>query len=260
MNAAITLWSKHIRKTLSNPEEMIGMLIQPVLWVVLFGVGMKSMMGPGMAGGNDASYIAFMAPGIVALSALGGAVAGGSTWLNERLRGIVKEYLAAPIPRLSILAGNAISTVTKALFQGVVIFIVGMLMGTRITGNPLGWLGGLILVSGFAMGFAGISIGFASMTDNVGAYHSMIMLLNLPLLFLSNALYPLSTMPTWMRIGSYINPTTYVIDGMRQMMMANDVISVMSDPIPLWICFAVVIFFAFLGMRMGLSAFKKSIR
>ena len=106
-----------------------------VLWVVLFGVGMKSMMGPDMAGGNDASYIAFMAPGIVALSALGGAVAGGSTWLNERLRGIVKEYLAAPIPRLSILAGNALSTVTKALFQGVVIFIVGMLMGTKITGK-----------------------------------------------------------------------------------------------------------------------------
>ena len=73
MTATYVLWNKHMRKFLANPEEMFGLMIQPILWVVLFGVGMKGMMGPGMPGGGD-SYITFMLPGIVALSALGGAV------------------------------------------------------------------------------------------------------------------------------------------------------------------------------------------
>ena len=112
MSAAITLWNRQMMKSIRNTEEMIGMLIQPVLWVVLFGVGMGSLLGPAMPGGED-FYITFMLPGIIALTASGGAIAGGSVWLMERIQGIVKEYLAAPIPRLSILMGNALSIVTK---------------------------------------------------------------------------------------------------------------------------------------------------
>jgi ABC-2 type transport system permease protein len=259
MAATLTLWNKHMRKFLANPMEMFGLAIQPVLWVVLYGVGMRSMMGAAMPGTGD-SYVSFMLPGIVALSALGGAIGGGSVWLTERLRGIVKEYLVAPIPRLSILMGNALSTMTKSLFQAVLILIVGVLMGADLSPNPLGWLGGLGLVAGFGLGFSGIALGMASSTDNPGAYHSMIMLLNLPLLFLSNALYPMSTLPLWMRIGAYLNPTSYVIDGVRQMMLKDGAALVGGGVLPLWLCFTVVAAFAALGMWMASSAFKKSLK
>jgi ABC-2 type transport system permease protein len=246
-------------KSLRNQMEMSGMLIQPVLWVVLFGVGMGSLLGPSIPGGED-FYITFMLPGIVALTASGGAIAGGSTWLNERLQGIVKEYLAAPIPRLSILLGNALSIVSKGLIQALVIVIVGLIVGANITSNPLAWLGTFLLVGGFALGFAGIAIAFASSTDNTGAYHSMIMLFNLPLLFLSNSLYPLGTMPAWMRIAALVNPTTYVVTGSRIMLI--DEVSTVADAatISLWLCFLVIAVFALLGMWWGYSAFKKSIK
>jgi ABC-2 type transport system permease protein len=100
MNAALTLWNKHMSKSMTNPEEAIGMLIQPILWVVLFGIGMGSLIGTTEPVAGD-FYMTFMLPGIIALTALGGAIGGGTEWLNERLQGIVKEYLAAPIPRLS---------------------------------------------------------------------------------------------------------------------------------------------------------------
>jgi ABC-2 type transport system permease protein len=254
MAATYTLWYKHMKKFRSNPEEMFGFTIQPILWVVLFGVGMRSLMG----GGN--AYVTFMLPGIVALSALGGAVGGGSVWLTERLRGIVKEYLAAPIPRLSILMGNALSAVTKSLFQAAIILIVGLLMGARLSGNPLGWLGGLVLVAGYGLGFSGVALATASATDNPGAYHAMIMLLNLPLLFLSNALYPLETLPTWMRIGALINPTSYVIDGVRQMMLKDGAALAGGEVLALWLCFVVVAAFAVLGMWMAYKAFKNSLK
>ena len=259
MAATFTLWNKHMKKFLANPMEMFGFAIQPVLWVVLFGVGMKSIMGSAIPGGGDA-YVTFMVPGIVALSALGGAVGGGSVWLTERLRGIVKEYLVAPIPRLSILMGNALSTMTKSLFQAAIILIVGLLMGANLSSNPLGWLGGLVLVAGYALGFSGVALATASATDNPGAYHSMIMLLNLPLLFLSNALYPLESLPTWMRIGALINPTSYVIDGVRQMVLEDGAALAGGEVLSLWLCFVVVAAFAALGMWMAYNAFKSSIK
>ena len=84
MNATMLLWQKQMKKALVHPEEIVGMLIQPILWVVLFGVGMRSLMritNPDTA----YDYLTFMLPGIVALTAVSAAIAGGSTWLNERL-------------------------------------------------------------------------------------------------------------------------------------------------------------------------------
>lgn len=257
MNAAFTLWHKHMVKLRANPEEAFGMLLQPVLWVVLFGVGMKSMME---TGSDDSIYIAFMVPGIVALSALSGGIAGGTVWLDERIRGIVKEYLVAPIPRLSILMGNALSTATKSLMQAAVIFWVGVLMGAAIKMDPWGWIGGVVLVGGYGLGFTGIALAVASKTDTPGAYHMLIFLLNLPLLFLSNALYPLKSLPTWMEIGARLNPTSYVVDGLRQMVLEDGTAMAGGDALPLWLCFAVVGIFATLAMWLALRAFESTVR
>jgi ABC-2 type transport system permease protein len=220
---------------------------------------MRNLMGTTTPGsGND--YMTFVVPGIVALTAVSVAIAGGSTWLTERLIGIVKEYLVAPIPRLSILMGNASSIVTKVLIQSIVILVVGVLMGASMSDNPMGWLGGFLLIAGYGIGFSGFALAVASSTDSSEGYHMMIFLLQLPLLFLSNSLYPLETMPTWMRIGSYANPTTYVVTGLRQITLGP--VSTMGTlaSIPLWLCFLVVIAFAAFGMNMALRAFKLAIK
>ncbi len=259
MNATLLLWQKQIKKAWVHPEEIVGMLMQPILWVILFGVGMRSLMGttaPG--GGND--YMTFMVPGIVALTAVSAAIVGGSTWLNERLIGIVKEYLAAPIPRLSILMGNTTGIVTKVLIQSIIILIVGLLMGAKLSDNPLGWLGGLLLITGYGIGFSGFALAVASSTDSSEGYHMMIFMLQLPLLFLSNSLYPLETLPSWMRIGAYANPTTYVVTGLRQITLGPTPTMGMVANIPLWLCFVVAVGFAVLGMTMALRAFKKVIK
>ena len=258
MSASILLWQKQMKKSLIHTEEIVGMLIQPILWVVLFGVGMRSLMAAATPGSGN-GYMTFIVPGIVALTAVGGAIGGGSTWLNERLMGIVKEYLVAPIPRLSILMGNALSITTKVLIQSIIILVVGVLLGAKLSANPLGWLGGFLLVAGYGIGFAGVALAVASKTDSSDGYHMMIFMLQLPLLFLSNSLYPLATLPTWMRIGALINPTTYAVTGFRQITMAPALDMGIVDAIPLWICFLVVVTFAVLGMGLALKAFKSAI-
>ena len=249
MHATVTIWSKHMTKFFHNREELGGLLIQPILWVVLFGVGMGAVVGK--VGGSD--YMSFIVPGILALTALGGAVGGGMALLDERLRGIMKEYLAAPIPRLSILLGNAASTATKALFQAAIILIVGALMGARITSNPLGWLAFVVLLTCFTLGFAGVALAVAARSSSIMGYHGLIFLFNLPLLFASNALYPLFSMPGWIRALALLNPTTYLIDALRAVVFRGDA------TLPLALSFAVVGGFALLGLALALWSFRRAI-
>jgi ABC-2 type transport system permease protein len=254
MNAAFTLWGKHMVKIRRHREEAFGLLLQPVLWVVLFGVGMQAVMGDG--------YITFMVPGIITLSALSGSIAGGSTLLDERLRGVVKEYLVAPIPRLSVLLGNALSTVSKGLLQALVILLIGVLMGASLRFNLLGWLGGFLLVAAYSMGFAGIALGVASVTDSVGGYHALIFIFNLPMLFASNALFPLARLDEHaplLNIVARINPTTYVVDGLRQLVFENAYFVPTDQRLPLWLCFTVVGAFATFGVWFALRFFSRSV-
>ncbi|NDJ85402.1 MAG: ABC transporter permease [Chloroflexi bacterium] len=256
MHAAITIWNKQLLKL--SPEETFGLLLQPILWVVLFGVGMKGLIGQGLPS-DDNFYISFMAPGIIAFSALGGAIAGGSIWLDERRRGIVNEYLVAPISRLSILRRNARTIVTTTLFQARVLIIVALRKGSAIAVDPIGWIGGMLLVGGFGLGFAGIALAVASKTTEPGAYHALIFLLNLPLLFLSTALYPLEALPRWMQIGAQINPTSYVVDGLRRLVFEDGLSMAGDDVLPLWSCFLAIGLFASLGMGLAYSAFRSAV-
>jgi ABC-2 type transport system permease protein len=258
MNASITIWHKHMRKLMGNPEESVGMLIQPALWVVLFGIGMSGLFD--QSTGVQSSYLAFMVPGIIALTALSGAIAGGATWLNERLLGIVKEYMVAPIPRLSILVGNILSMVAKGTLQSLVILVVAVLMGVSVAAGVGAWLAGLVLIIGFSAGFAGIALAAGSKADNSGEYHMMIMFFNLPLLFLSNALYPLDSLPKWMEIGARLNPTTYVVAGLRQTILPDTLAATGGEAISLPLCFAVVAGFVLLGIWMAYGAFKGTIK
>lgn len=252
--ATVTIWGKHMRKFVRNGEELFGTMIQPVLWVALFGVGMRGVVGAG-TGAGAGNYVGFILPGIVGLSAMGGAIGGGMTWLDERVRGIVKEYLVAPVSRVSILLGHIGSTLTKALVQAIVIFAVGALLGAGAGGSFAGWSVAVALAIGYAIGFAGLALSLASQTDDLMAYHAMIMLLNLPVLFLSSALYSLESLPGWMRVAAMANPTTYLVDGIRQTVLAGQVAE-----FPVWLCLTVVGAFAALGLLLATSAMRSMTR
>jgi ABC-2 type transport system permease protein len=252
MKTAWIIWKKYMRKM--GAEEAIGMLIQPVLWVLIFSQGMAGMTvgAGGGAGQGGGTYLSFMLPGIMALTALGGAIGGGFTWLSERSTGLVREYWVAPVPRLGILIGNSAANVTKSLIQTLAIAVVGLLAGAVFATSVAGVAGSLLLVTGFGLGFGGIALAAASSTDSEGGYHSMMMLLNLPLLFLSNALYSLDALPKWMQAAARINPTSYLVDGVRQMLMSTE------GDFPLWLCFVVVFGFGAACLALSVGAFRKS--
>lgn len=258
MNASVVIWSKQMSKFARSGEEWLGALIQPVLWVVLFGVGMRSLLEPTLSDGD--TYVSFILPGIIALTVLSSATTGGMGWLVERVQGIVKEYLVAPIARISILLGNAAGIMTKALIQSVVILTVGVLVGATVSDSAADWLLSFALVLLFGVGFSGIALAAASSTDDIGGYHMMIALLQLPMLFMSNALYPLDALPTWLAWAALFNPASYLVDGLRQTILTDALSMAGSRLLPLWGCFAVCAAFATAGMLLALGVLRKSLR
>jgi ABC-2 type transport system permease protein len=242
------IFCKHLYKFRTDRMEIGGTLAWPLLWVATFGLGMERVVDINILGAT--SYLAFITPGIIALTALSGAVNSGMTILEEKIKGILKEYFVAPIPRMSILLASTGSGLVKSLIQSGIILLLAMTLGARITGGFLGMIGALLYLFLYIFAFVSFSNAIAILSRSTGAYHMLLFVLNLPLLFLSNALYPLSTMPGWMRVFAYLNPTTYVVDGLRQSLFGA------GDLSP-WLNFGVLIAFAALCCWFGLRSFRR---
>ncbi|HEX2912467.1 MAG TPA: ABC transporter permease [Chloroflexia bacterium] len=218
LTGVYTLWLKHMRKFVSSKLEIMATLYLPLLWMLLFGVCMESMIKSFGSKSGSLGYKDFITPGVMLLTGLTATVLGGSTLLMERLNGIIKEYLVAPVPRLAVLLGTLGSGLTKALLQVSVVLLVGMLFDSALLLQPLRLLAGLLVIVLFSAGFVGISAGVACQSNGIEEYHALILILNMPLLFLSNALYPLEVMPRIIQIAAYFNPTTYAADALRHLL------------------------------------------
>lgn len=245
---AWVIFRKHLYKFRTNSMEIGGTLGWPLLWVATFGLGMERVVDVSMLGAG--SYLAFITPGIIALTALSGAVNSGMTLLEEKIKGVIKEYFVAPIPRMSILLASTGSGLVKTLLQSAIILVIALLFGARMVGGAVGLVMALVFLTLYVMAFVGFSNGVAARSRSTGGYHMLLFVLNLPLLFLSNALYPLDTMPVWMRVFAYLNPTTYVVDGLRQSLFG-------VGSLPYLLSLVVLIAFAILCNWYGLRSFRR---
>ena len=247
---AWVIFTKHLYKFLHNGQEVGGTLAAPLLLAATFGLGMDGLVTPVAIDGL--SYLSFITPGIIAFTALSGAVNAGMTILEEKIKGMMKEYLVAPIPRASILLAATGSGLVKSLVQSLLIVLVAMLFGARVQTSPLGVAAALLVLTAFVVGGVGFANAMALRSKSIGGYHTILFLLNLPLLFLSSALYPLATMPGWMRVIALLNPTTYVVEGMRATLFGGGGLN-------LWLCLAVLMGFAALSTWFGVRTFRRTV-
>lgn len=248
-----TLWRKHMKKFSRSVMEIGGTLFTPILWMLLFGLSMGGMVKGMTDFTPSVNYIAYITPGLMLLTCLTAAILGGTTLLMERTSGIIKEYLIAPVPRLAVLLGTMSSSLTKAILQAVVIILLGLALGSGLNLNPLDFVAGLAVLLVYTLGFVGIAAAAASKARGMESYHTLIGVLNLPVLFLSNALYPLEKMPSVLAALAYFNPTTYAVDATRNLFYGAKI------EIGLWLDIPVLLAFMVLGVWYGYRTFQKSV-
>lgn len=253
MKIIVSIWKKNMTKFFRNKMECIGTLIQPMLWLFIFSVGMSRFISNS---NNAYDYLSFVLPGMIGFTLISACINGGTTWLNERLTGIVKVYRVAPISRIAPLVANILTVLSKALIQSAVIMIFGVLLGAKINISILQTLIALIMIILFGIGFSGVALYFASKAPNSSAYHMIIFLFQMPLLFFSNALYTAENLPVAIRIIVSINPMTYLISGLRNLLMLQTNNAVTSG---VFFSIMVLSLFAFGGLGIAKRAYNKII-
>lgn len=211
-----------VRKLGHDPTELITRAVQPALWLLVFGsvfTKIHAIQIPHM------SYMAFMAPGVLAQSVLFVAIFYGISSIRERDTGIIVKFLVSPAPRSALVLGKALSAGVRAMSQAVIVFCLAWLEHVQLDWNPLALLGVILLVLLGAVCFSMFSLIVASLTKTQERFMGVGQLMTMPLFFASNALYPISLMPRWLQIVSHVNPLTYQVEGLRMLMLAHGAVT-----------------------------------
>jgi ABC-2 type transport system permease protein len=207
-----------VQKLRHDPLELVTRAVQPVLWLMLFGEVMARVRG--VAPGNI-PYLDFLAAGILAQSALFVAIFYGISAIWERDLGVLQRYLVSPAPRSALVLGKALSAGVRALSQALIVYLLALILGVGIALNPLNILGvAAAIILGSAL-FSTLSLIIACIVKTRERFMGIGQVLTMPIFFASNAIYPLSLMPTWLNVVSHVNPLTYEVDALRALMLTH---------------------------------------
>ena len=229
-----------IRKLIHDPVELLTRMVQPALWLLIFGEVFTRLRAIPTGG---IPYIDFMTPGILAQNVLFGAIFYGISLIWERDLGIVHKYLVSPASRTALVLGRAISSTARALCQMVLVYLLAVALGIHLRWDPLSLLGVTAAVMFGAAVFSTFSLMAACIVKSRDRFMGIGQVLTMPLFFASNAIYPLSMMPSWLRAFSRFNPLTYQVDALRRLMVVGGTTSfgLPFDFLVLWFVFALLI-------------------
>jgi ABC-2 type transport system permease protein len=205
-----------LRKVARDPTEILTRAVQPTLWLLVFGqVFTRTRAIPT----GSMSYLAFMAPGVLAQSVLFSAIFYGIAVIWERDLGIVQKLLVSPSPRASLVLGKAVSAGVRALTQGVIIMFLAWILGVPLRVDALSMVGLIVAVLLGAALFSTFSFVIACLVKTRERFMGIGQVLTMPLFFASNAIYPLTMMPHWLQVIARVNPLTYLVNALRTLMV-----------------------------------------
>ncbi|HEX5542544.1 MAG TPA: ABC transporter permease [Micromonospora sp.] len=205
-----------IRKLRHDPIELLTRTVQPVLWLLVFG---KVISHSRAIPTGNLPYLDFLAPGILAQSALFVSIFYGIAVIWERDLGVLNKFLVSPASRSSLVLGKALSAAVRALAQGVIIYLVAAMLGVGLRFSLVALVGVVVaLILGSAV-FATFSLIIACLVKTRERFLGIGQVLTLPLFFASNAIYPVALMPVVLQWLAHLNPLTYQTDILRTLML-----------------------------------------
>jgi ABC-2 type transport system permease protein len=206
--------------TVRIPIWLFVTIVQPVIWLTLYGQLFRRVVEiPGFDAG---SYIQFLTPGVLIMSALFGAAWSGMGIITDLNDGIMDRFLATPVRPAAIVTAAVLHAVLTGLVQAVIILLMSLVLGARVPGGVGGVLAILLMASLLAGGLAFISNGIALVTRREETLISVANFFGTPLLFLSTAFMAAELMPDWIRAIARFNPVNWAIDASRAAMAGTD--------------------------------------
>ena len=216
MNAIYILWLRELKRYSRSRAMIVASLGQPLLYLLVLGFG----LGPVFQKAGNGSYLQFVAPGVIGMSVLFTSVFSGIGLLWDRQFGFLKETLVAPVPRIAVMIGKTLGGATIATIQGLIVLVICLIAGFR----PVNWLTlplALVFMIMTAIVFAGLGVAIGSQLQDMQGFQLIMNFIVMPIYFLSGALFPLSGLPTVLNFLTRIDPLTYGIDALRNILIGT---------------------------------------
>ena len=212
------IFRRQVRLVLRNPAFLTIGLLQPILYLVLFGPLLANLPAGSLSGGTGTGGTAgayrFFVPGLLIQLALFGSTFVGFAIISDWRSGVIERYRVTPVSRVAILAGRVLRDVAMLIIQSIILIVAGLAFGLRA---PLpAVLMGFVYIVLVAIGLASVSYAVALTLKSEDAFAPLINSIIVPLVLLSGIMLPLNLGPGWLQGIARISPFRYIIDAMRE--------------------------------------------
>ena len=275
------LTNRELKKWYKEPVIFFLSIFQPILWMGLLGKAMNigavfssssislppitpplnseqiQQLGAYFAGlqssimknaFNTNDYFSYMSVGMIAFTALFTTMFSGMSVVWDRRLGFLNKVLSTPVSRTVIIFSKVLSATLRSMFQAGLIIVIAVAFGLKfgVTFTPLNILGVFAIMFLICVGLSSLFIAITIRSTRIETPMAVVNLINLPMMFASNAFFPTKFMPDWLQIIAKFNPMTYTIDAVRQLLIFS------TDWAQLALDFACVGIFAFIVATIGI--------
>jgi ABC-2 type transport system permease protein len=267
MHGLWALTNRDLVKWYKNPVQLFISLIQPVVWLGLFGkalnFGAFLSSNPSIPASvvtaetlstfGTTSYFSFLGAGMLAFIIMFTAAFAGMSVVWDRRFGFMNKALSTPVGRGSIVVGKVLQSTVRSLIQAAIVLVIAVALGMDTAYfSAFTIAGAFVILFLMSFGLSSLFVMLALRSSDWQTQMAVINLLNLPLLFASNAMLPVSIMPSWLQSVVKYNPVSYAVDGARQMLLGSASATGYTVLAPLWVDFSVLFGFAALLSILGI--------
>lgn len=241
------IWLRDFKKFWRERSRLWGGIARPILWLLILGSSLKPVVSnTDLTGGVD--YIQYIFPGVIGLTLIFATMQSAISIIWDREFGFLKEVLAAPVSRLSIILGKVLGGATQATLQGIITMAFAPLIGLKLS---IGAVLGMIVIMFFvSIALSSLGVVIASRMTSFEGFGTISNFIVMPMYFLSGAIYPTASAPAWIKPLIAVNPLSYGVDALRHITIGQG-----SFPFGVDLLFLAV--FAVVMMGIALPLFKR---
>jgi ABC-2 type transport system permease protein len=225
------LWYREFRVFLNERSRIVSSVFLPMFWYFIFGGGIGTITT------GKESYQHFIFPGFLAMTIIFSALFNGAYIVWDKKIDFLKEVLITPLSRSTIFVGKVVGGMTDALLQACILIIIGIFIGIPFTFGNI-FLSIFILFI-FTVGLVSLGLIIGSFLESPESFGLVSSFIVYPLFLLSGALYPLDKLPAWMKLLTRLDPATYAVDGLRNVILHVSSLALYYNLVVL-VCFDIV--------------------
>ncbi len=249
-NAIYVIVAREFKKFVRERSRLFSAIARPLLWLFIVGAGISRLV-PRDTG---VPYTQFIFPGIIGMTILFSSIFSSISIIWDKEFGFMKEILVAPVSRLSIVIGKALSGTIVSTMQALIILALFPIIGFKL---GILQIVGVILISALvSFSISSFGIVLATFYESYESFSVIMNFIIMPMFFLSGAMYPVKLLPEILRIVSKINPLTYGIDAIKHVVFPFET-GKMSPDFPFIIDIIVIIFTSIIFVIIAGKSFER---